>query len=131
MKKWFLALLWCIAGGLWIFLYATDSAGTSGAGTAYLSTDTVTSPDSQIVSPESTHPDRTSSGKITSEENCINVNNASAADLQKLPGVGPVIAERIMDYRKQHGVFKSVSDLDKVKGLGPAKLKKISARVCF
>ena len=55
----------------------------------------------------------------------ININRATLDDLMLLPGCGPVMAQRIFDYRKENGAFKSVEDLDEVKGIGPKKLEKI------
>ena len=49
----------------------------------------------------------------------VNLNGATAADLEALPGIGPVLAQRIIDYREQHGPFRSVGDLQKVSGIGP------------
>ncbi len=48
----------------------------------------------------------------------VNLNSAGLDDLQKLPGVGPKIAQRILDYRKTNGNFKKVEDLMKVRGIG-------------
>jgi competence protein ComEA len=56
----------------------------------------------------------------------LNLNIASAADLDELPGVGLTIAERIVDYRKEHGPFQSVDDLANVKGIGASLLEKIA-----
>ncbi len=50
----------------------------------------------------------------------INVNTATEAQLEDLPGVGPVLAGRIVAYREQHGPFASVGALESVTGLGPA-----------
>jgi competence ComEA-like helix-hairpin-helix protein len=55
----------------------------------------------------------------------IEINRATAADFDLLPGIGPVLAGRIVEHRKTHGPFKRVEDLDQVKGIGPAKLAKI------
>jgi len=55
----------------------------------------------------------------------ININKASISELTRLPGVGPRIAERIYEYRKQVGKFKSVEELLNVKGIGPKKLEKM------
>jgi len=52
----------------------------------------------------------------------IDVNRASAADLEALPGIGPVLAARIIAYRQAHGPFKSIDDLEQVSGIGPKKL---------
>jgi competence protein ComEA len=48
----------------------------------------------------------------------VNVNNASASQLALLPRVGPSVAERIVDYRKQNGPFKKLEDLMLVQGIG-------------
>ena len=52
-----------------------------------------------------------------------------AAQLQTLPGVGPVLAQRILDYREQHGGFGSVADLRKVTGIGDARYNELKDRV--
>lgn len=52
----------------------------------------------------------------------INVNKANTKDLEQLPGVGPVISERIASYRKKHGSFKKVEDLINVEGIGKKTL---------
>lgn len=55
----------------------------------------------------------------------ININTASAAELDMLPGVGPSIAQRIVDYRTQNGAFKKADDLKKVRGIGDALFDQI------
>lgn len=55
----------------------------------------------------------------------IDLNTASAAQLEELPGVGPAIAQRILDHREKNGAFRSVDDLLEVSGIGPATLEKI------
>ena len=55
----------------------------------------------------------------------VPVNTAPASELQKLPGIGPKLAEAIMAYRKQSGHFASVEQLLEVKGIGPAKLRRL------
>jgi competence protein ComEA len=59
----------------------------------------------------------------------ININTANQAELELLPHVGPAIAKRIMDYRALHGPFKTIADLDKVKGIGPKTMAKIAPLV--
>ncbi len=59
----------------------------------------------------------------------INVNAASAKELQTLPGIGQVTAQRIIDYRTAKGPFAAVEDLLKVKGIGKNSLQKISDRI--
>jgi competence protein ComEA len=55
----------------------------------------------------------------------IDLNLASKADLETLPGIGPVLAQRIIDYRRAHGPYKKVADLRKVSGIGRKKLEKL------
>ncbi|WP_285246144.1 ComEA family DNA-binding protein [Pseudarthrobacter sp. efr-133-R2A-89] len=55
----------------------------------------------------------------------INLNTASVAELDTLPKVGPVLAQRIVDWRKDHGPFKSVEELDAVDGVGPKMLESL------
>lgn len=52
----------------------------------------------------------------------VDINHAAAGDLEDLPGVGPVLAERIFRYREEHGPFETVEDLLDVPGIGEAKL---------
>ncbi|NCD16769.1 MAG: ComEA family DNA-binding protein [Actinobacteria bacterium] len=59
----------------------------------------------------------------------INLNTASAAELEELPGVGPALAGEIVTWRQTRGPFSSVEDLDDVPGIGPAVLEKVRARV--
>jgi len=55
----------------------------------------------------------------------ININTASAGELEALPGVGEVIAQRIVDYRTENGPFASVDELLDVSGIGPATLEEM------
>jgi competence protein ComEA len=55
----------------------------------------------------------------------VNINTASAKELEELPGIGEVIAQRIVDYRTQHGPFHDVKDLLKVEGIGQKKFDSI------
>lgn len=55
----------------------------------------------------------------------VHLNTATLEDLDALPGVGPVTAQRILDYREEHGAFRSVDELDAVSGIGPARLEQL------
>ncbi len=59
------------------------------------------------------------------DEPLVPVNTAPASELQKLPGIGPKLAERIINFRKQAGNFATVEQLMEVKGIGPAKLDRL------
>ena len=55
----------------------------------------------------------------------VNINSASVDELAMLPGIGEALAQRIVDYRKEHGAFQAKEDLLNVKGIGNAKLNSI------
>ncbi len=61
----------------------------------------------------------------------IAVNEATSEELQRLPGVGPALAARIIAYRQEKGRFRKLEDLDAVSGIGPALLEKIGPLVRF
>lgn len=58
----------------------------------------------------------------TRDDGLVDLNHASAADLEALSGVGPVLAERIYEHRQEHGPFATVEDLLDVPGIGEGKL---------
>jgi competence protein ComEA len=55
----------------------------------------------------------------------VHLNTATLEQLDSLPGVGPVTAQKILDWRQKHGAFTSVDDLDAVPGIGPARLEQL------
>jgi competence protein ComEA len=59
----------------------------------------------------------------------ININRATLRQLDSLDGIGPVIASRIIDYRKKNGSFLTIDDLQKVSGIGAAKFAQIKSKV--
>lgn len=69
----------------------------------------------------------TKMGDIEDEKSVksLNINTANKTDLLALPKVGPVTAERIINYRNDYGPFKSVDDLLNIKGIGPKTLAKM------
>ncbi|MBV8480957.1 MAG: ComEA family DNA-binding protein [Actinobacteria bacterium] len=59
----------------------------------------------------------------------LDLNTASAEQLDALPGVGPATAQKIVDYRQQHGPFHTVDELEGVPGIGPSKLAQLKGLV--
>ena len=55
----------------------------------------------------------------------ISINTASAPELERLPGIGPVLAQRIVEYREQNGPYQRLEDLLEVEGIGPSKLESL------
>ena len=70
-----------------------------------------TTPDATLPNPEPNYP--------------ININNASLAELETLPGIGPSTAEMIITYRENNGLFASINDIQNVPGIGPKKFAAI------
>jgi competence protein ComEA len=73
------------------------------------------------ASPASVSEERT----LSSRSPRVDLNHATAADFDQLPGVGPVLAKRMVDYRKSVGRFHAVEDLRAVKGIGKKKLDQL------
>jgi competence protein ComEA len=59
----------------------------------------------------------------------LDLNTASAEQLDTLPGVGPATAQKIIDYRQAHGPFRSVEELEAIPGIGPSKLAQLKGLV--
>jgi competence protein ComEA len=70
-----------------------------------------------------------SSDEAAGETIDININTATAADLEMLPGIGEVMAQRIIDHRTENGAFRTIEDLQQVPGIGPVLLENIRAYV--
>ena len=64
-------------------------------------------------------------GSAPSDASRININTATSQELQTLRGIGPALAQRIVEYRQTSGGFSTVNDLTNVKGIGPKTLEKI------
>lgn len=67
--------------------------------------------------------------EAAAESGLVNVNTAVVAELEKLPGIGPSLAQRIIDYRSKNGPFSSVEEIDNVEGIGPGKLEGLEGLV--
>jgi len=55
----------------------------------------------------------------------LDINSADPSELETLPGIGPSLAQKIVEYRDEHGLFNSVDELLAVSGIGPAKLDQL------
>jgi len=59
----------------------------------------------------------------------VNINTANSEELQTLPRIGEKVAQRIIDYRKEHGQFKKIEELMKVQGVGEKIFKQIKDKI--
>ena len=66
-----------------------------------------------------------------SKELSIDINKASKEDFEKIPGIGPAMAEKIVNYRKENGKFKVIEDLKNVSGIGDKKFESIQRYICI
>lgn len=116
------------AGGL------TENADITNVNLAYLVEDGM-----KIRIPSNNEEDLASKNYITSDSgngvliseeedsnsNIVNINEATQTDLETLPGIGPSLATRIIEYREENGRFKEIEDLKKVRGIGDSKFENI------
>jgi competence protein ComEA len=92
----------------------------------------VTKPDQTLTKPDqaATKPGKAKKaegkGEITTP---VNINTADAAELEKLPGIGPATAKDIVSYRNTNGPFKSTEELQQVKGLKAKKYEAVKDKV--
>lgn len=70
-------------------------------------------------------------GQAKPDHGMININTAGEKELDSLPGIGPAMAKRIIEYREKEGGFQSLEDLRKVKGIGEAKFNKLKDKICL
>ena len=70
-------------------------------------------------------PGAAAAGGETAVASVVSLSSATVEDLDELPGVGPITAQKIVDYRAEHGPFASVDDLDAVPGIGPTRIEQL------
>lgn len=86
-------------------------------------------PKESVAPPVMSPPQNVAAMKQRAISNKININSASARELESLPRVGPVMAQRILSFRTDHGPFQSIDDLRQVKGIGEKTLARIRDRI--
>ena len=128
MKNRF-SLILCVVTGLFLAFTLGIFLGRSGSGDVHISASTQTALAAHPTAP----PD---SGTAQSEAEAtipqtepvsfpIDINTATAVMLDALPGIGPVLAQRIVDYREANGNFTALSQLTNVEGIGSKRLEEI------
>ena len=86
-------------------------------------TNSVSSNDQKSVTPSET------TGQPRSGDGKININLATQSELTDLPGIGSVLASRIIDYRRQHGDFHKIEDIRNVSGIGEKRYEAIQEKI--
>lgn len=128
-----LVLLFLVAvisvGSLISALRPADARGSADIRASYDETDSVFAERSraQFTEAQETAEAESLPGdpSVDANGNLVNLNTATAQRLMSLPGIGPVTADRILEYRRTHGPFQTVDDLVKVKSIGEKKLQRI------
>ncbi|MGP5227174.1 helix-hairpin-helix domain-containing protein [Arthrobacter rhombi] len=81
--------------------------------------------------PQAAAPGAGTAGEAGAPEGQINVNTADGTDLQELPGIGPALSARIIEFRAANGPFASMEELDAVSGIGPAMMQRLEPLLQF
>ena len=74
--------------------------------------------------------DKTTGPETKPKEPCLNLNIATADELIKLPGIGEVMAKRIIDYRERHGAFRRSEEIIIIEGFSEKKYRAIAEMIC-
>jgi competence protein ComEA len=108
---------------------ARAGGATARADLALINLAALVSDGQQIVVPARASPGSTAPVPGEAAAGPVHLNSATIEQLDALPGVGPVTAQKIVDYREKHGAFSSVRELDAIPGIGPARLEQLTELV--
>ena len=72
---------------------------------------------------------RTAAAAAAGDDGPISLGSATADQLEEIDGIGPITAEKIVDFRDQQGGVSAVEDLDRIPGIGPTTVEALSARL--
>ena len=78
-----------------------------------------------FAAPAMVHAQNATSASSSDKTALVNINTATAAEFEALPGIGPKMAQRIVEYREKNGGFKKIEDLMNVKGIGEKSFLKL------
>src|SRR6188508_1276692 len=106
---------------------ARAGGATAKADLALINLAALVSDGQQVVVPSRAPPGAAPDGEASGGP--VHLNSATIEQLDALPGVGPVTAQKIVDYREKHGAFSSVRELDAIPGIGPARLEQLTELV--
>ena len=84
-----------------------------------------------LAAPVTSHAQQASAAAAPAEKTgpTVNINTATSSELEGLPGVGPKLAQRIIDYREKNGGFKKLEDLMNVQGIGEKNFLKLKSKL--
>ncbi len=74
--------------------------------------------------------EQTSISQSESHKPCVNLNTATAEELKELPGIGEVMARRVIDYRERHGLFRRPEEIIIIEGFSEKKYRAIATLIC-
>lgn len=115
-----------IVAAFWFRMWAERGEGSLPSDGTLPSAPVITAPVSSDPSPSPV----STRGQASSVEK-VDLSSASAESIESLPGVGPKLAQEIVRYREERGLFRRAEDLLEIKGMGPKKLRRIEPYLIF